>query len=125
MANTLTATCHCQAVKLTLPAGAAGVLACHCSDCRKLHGNFNAFVAAPRAEIAIEGEAALVWRQTSETSRRAFCGVCGARVVKEITTAGRWLVSAGLIDGPTGKRIMKNLWEQSKPDWYDLPEASA
>jgi len=30
-------------------------------------------------------------------------------------------MSAGLIDGPTGKRIIKNLWEHSKPDWYDLP----
>jgi 2-polyprenyl-6-methoxyphenol hydroxylase-like FAD-dependent oxidoreductase len=45
----------------------------------------------------------------------------GTRVLKEVTPAGRWLISAGLIDGPTGKRIIRNLWEQSKPDWYDLP----
>jgi hypothetical protein len=31
------------------------------------------------------------------------------------------MVSAGVIDGPTGKRIIRNLWEQSKGDWYDLP----
>ena len=29
--------------------------------------------------------------------------------------------SAGVIDGPTGKRIMRNLWEPSKGDCYDLP----
>jgi hypothetical protein len=34
-------------------------------------------------------------------------------------------MSAGLIDGPTGKRIVKNLWEVSKPDWYDLPAVQA
>lgn len=121
----LSATCHCGAIHLTLPADAAGVLACHCGDCQKMHGNFNAFLAAPREAIAIEGEAALVWYQSSSASRRAFCGTCGARVVKEQTAAGRWLVSAGLIDGPTGRQILRNLWAQSKPDWYALPEAQA
>jgi hypothetical protein len=121
MTETLTATCHCGAVRLTLPAASIGVLACHCGDCQKMHGNFNAFLAAPREAVGLEGGAALVWYQSSADSRRAFCGTCGARVLKEVTPAGRWLVSAGLIDGPTGKRLMRNLWEQSKPDWYDLP----
>lgn len=125
MTETLNATCHCGAVHLTLPAGAAGVLACHCRDCQKMHGNFNAFLAAPIADIAVEGEGALVWYQSSEAARRAFCGTCGARVLKEVTPAGRWLISAGLVDGPTGKRIIKNLWEESKLDWYDLPAVIA
>ncbi len=124
MTDRLSASCHCGSVRITLPAAAAGVLACHCGDCQKLHGNFNAFVAAPRAEMTVTGEAALVWYASSAASRRAFCGTCGARVVKEISAAGRWLVSAGLIDGPSGKRILRNLWEQSKPDWYDLPEVA-
>jgi hypothetical protein len=123
--NTLTARCHCGGVRLTLPASAAGVMACHCDDCRKMHGNFNAFLAVPRADLTISGEEALVWYQSSASSRRAFCDTCGARVVKEQTAAGRWLVSAGLIDGPTGRHITKNLWSQSKPDWYDLPEVQA
>lgn len=122
MSQTLHASCHCGAVRLTLPADAAGVLACHCGDCQKMHGNFNAFLAAPREAIAIEGADALVWYQSSADSRCAFCGTCGARVVKEQTAAGRWLVSAGLIDGPTGRRILRNLWAPSKPDWYALPE---
>ena len=119
---TLTATCHCGAVRLTLPDGAPGVLACHCGDCQKMHGNFNAFLAAPAAEVGLEGGERLVWYQSSPDSRRAFCGTCGARVLKEQTAAGRWLVSAGLIDGPTGRAIIRNLWAQSKPDWYALPE---
>lgn len=121
MTGTLLASCHCGAVRLSLPAGAAGILACHCGDCRKMHGTFNAFLAAPIAEITLDGGDALIWYQSSDSSRRAFCGTCGARVLKEVTPAGRWLVPAGLIDGPTGRRIVRNLWERSKPDWYDLP----
>jgi hypothetical protein len=124
MTDRLTATCHCGRVQIDLPTAAAGILACHCGDCQKMHGNFNAFLAAPRAEMVVAGEEALVWYQSSDASRRAFCGTCGSRVAKEITAAGRWLVSAGLVDGPTGKRIIRNLWEQSKPDWYDLPDAA-
>lgn len=125
MTETLNATCLCGKVHITLPATAAGILACHCTDCQKLHGNFNAFLAAPIADITLTGAEALVWYQSSPEARRAFCGTCGARVLKEVTPAARWLISAGLIDGPTGKRIVKNLWPQSKPDWYPLPETPA
>jgi hypothetical protein len=125
MTDHIKARCHCGVVCITLPATAAGVIACHCGDCQKLHGNFNTFLAAAIAEIKIEGTEALVWYQSSKDSRRAFCGKCGSRVVKEVTPAGRWLISAGLVDGPIGKHIVKNLWEQSKPDWYHLPPATA
>lgn len=121
MTERLHASCQCGRVRIALPATAAGVLVCHCGDCQKMHGNFNAFLAASAAEVELSGAEALVWYQSSATSRRAFCGTCGARVLKEVTPAGRWLISAGLIDGPVGKRIIRNLWEQSKPDWYDLP----
>lgn len=124
MTDDLHASCHCGRVRITLPASSAGILACHCGDCQKLHGNFNAFLAAPRADLTVTGEDALVWYQSSPDSRRAFCGTCGARVAKEQTAAGRWLVSAGLIDGPTGRHFLRNLWAQSKPDWYALPDVA-
>ncbi len=125
MTDMLNGRCHCGAVRLSLPAASAGVLACHCEDCRKMHGNYNAFIAAPVGDVVVEGVEALVWYQSSTASRRAFCATCGSRVLKEVTNAGRWLVSAGLIDGPTGKRIVRNLWEQSKGDWYDLPAVTS
>lgn len=124
MTDDLHASCHCGRVRITLPASSVGILACHCGDCQKLHGNFNAFLAAPRADLIVTGEEALVWYQSSPDSRRAFCGTCGARVAKEQTAAGRWLVSAGLIDGPTGRHLLRNLWAQSKPDWYALPDVA-
>ena len=63
--DTLSASCHCGKVHIALPAAASGVLACHCDDCRKMHGNFNAFVAAPRADLTVTGEEGLVWYQSS------------------------------------------------------------
>ncbi len=86
-----------------------------------MHGTFNAFLAVSKADVRMTGAQGMVWNQSSDAARRAFCGTCSARVLKEVTAAGRWLISAGLVDGHTAKRIIKNLWEQSKPDWYDLP----
>ena len=121
MTDDLHASCHCGRVRITLPASSVGILACHCGDCQKLHGNFNAFLAVPVVDVEVSGTEHLVWYQSSAAARRAFCATCGARVLKEVTEAGRWLISAGLIEGPTGRRIIKNLWADSKPDWYDLP----
>jgi hypothetical protein len=75
----------------------------------------------PKADVEMAGGEALIWYSPSETARRAFCGTCGARVLKEITAADRWLISAGLLDAPVDKRIIKNLWGKSQPDWYDIP----
>jgi hypothetical protein len=123
-AQHLTGVCHCGGVAFTLPADSTGVLACHCEDCRKMHGNYNAMIAVPASDVTFTARATLTWYQSSPTARRAFCGTCGARVLKDIPAAGRYLISAGLIDGATGMHILKNLWETSKGDWYDLPVAA-
>jgi hypothetical protein len=88
MTDRLNARCHCGKIHLTLPATAAGVLACHCDDCQKMHGNFNAFLAVPVSDVEATGTEHLVWYRSSASARRAFCATCGARVLKEVTEAG-------------------------------------
>ena len=113
--------CHCGGVIFSIPSDSAGVVACHCEDCRKMHGNYNAMLAAPRGEVQFEADGTLHWYASSDKARRGFCTFCGSRLFKDNLGSDRLMVSAGVIDGPTGKRIIRNLWEQSKGDWYDLP----
>jgi hypothetical protein len=113
--------CHCGGVAFSIPADSAGVVACHCEDCRKMHGNYNAMLAAPRDAVQFETDATLHWYDSSEKARRGFCTVCGSRLFKDNLGSDRLMVSAGVIDGPTGKRIIRNHWDSSKGDWYDLP----
>jgi hypothetical protein len=121
--TTATGRCHCGAVRFTITAETVGVIACHCRDCQQMHGNYNVMLAAPRAAVAIEGEPA--WYASSDKARRGFCGTCGSRLFKDILGGDRLLVSAGVVDPPTGKRIIRNIWEQSKGDWYELPPLDA
>ena len=125
MADEQVGRCHCGAVELRVPGDAFGVVACHCDDCQKMHGNFFAMIAAPTASVAVTGAEAMRWYASSEHVRRSFCGTCGSRLVKEAAGSGRWLISVGLFGPRTGRAIRKQVWEGSKPDWYALPATEA
>lgn len=124
MSGALHGRCHCGGVVFSLPADSAGVVACHCTDCRQMHGNYNAMLAAPREAVEFAADGTLYWYQSSDKARRGFCSTCGSRLFKDNLGSARLMVSAGAIDGATGKRIIRNLFAESKGDWYDLPEAA-
>jgi hypothetical protein len=121
MTNTLRAGCHCGGVAFTLPLGCFGVVACHCNDCRTMHGNYNPMLAAPRDAINVLQDETLVWYDSSPEVRRGFCAKCGSRLFKDIHESDHVMVSAGVVAGPVGARIIRNDFEESKGDWYDLP----
>lgn len=109
--------CHCGAVTVEVPATAAGVITCHCDDCQRLHGNFFAFLAAPTAEVRWTGESHMQWYNSSPAARRAFCARCGSRLAKAPVGGERMLVSIGLFGPVTGRRVVKELYADHKPDW--------
>ena len=93
MTGRLHATCHCGKVRMTLPGDAAGVLACHCDDCRRMHGNFNAFLAvahivpAFRSLIKIEVVEILCfvcWLIKAKERDFRLCSAVGGRSVEHI-----------------------------------------
>jgi hypothetical protein len=117
----LSGRCHCGAITVTVPDGAFGVVACHCDDCQRMHGNYFAMVAAPAAAVRWTGEDHVRWYDSSPQARRAFCDRCGSRIAKQANGSDRMLVSVGLFGPTTGLRLRKHVWGDHKPDWYDLP----
>lgn len=117
--------CHCGAVRLRVAPGYFGVVACHCGDCQRLHGNFFAMVAADPAAVQWEGDDAVVRYTSSPSVQRSFCRHCGSRIGKHAEGNPRVLLSVGLFGPRTGLVLRKNVWAQGKPDWYGLPPESA
>jgi hypothetical protein len=113
--------CHCGSVKVTMPAESVGVVACHCGDCQKLHGNYFALLVAERAAVRWEGEAHMRWYRSSPANERSFCERCGSRLAKRPIEGTRVMVSAGLFDRTLPRKVIKHLWLEAKPDWYDAP----
>jgi hypothetical protein len=124
-ADELVGACHCGRVRVRVPADCAGVVACHCADCQKLHGNFFAMLVADRARVRWEGEAHVGWYQSSPDNERAFCTHCGSRLAKRPRGGSRVMVSAGLFDRGLARSVVKNVWLEQKPAWYEAPRAGA
>lgn len=116
----LTGACHCGSVRVRMPGDSAGVVACHCADCQKLHGNFFALLAAERSAVRWEGEEHIVWYRSSPANERGFCGHCGSRLAKRPVEGSKIMVSAGLFEA-LPRKVIKNLWVEQKPAWYEAP----
>lgn len=122
----LEGTCFCGAVSFRAASDPVGVISCHCTDCQKMHGTYNAMAAVPRDTLTIEGP--VRWYDSSESAKRGFCETCGARLFKDNNGSDKVMVSMvsmGAIDTPTGLRKFKNLFVESKGDWYELPAEEA
>jgi hypothetical protein len=110
--------CHCGKVSVSVPEDAFGVVACHCGDCQKLHGNFFAMLAVDRAAVQWSGESHIQWYESSTKARRGFCSNCGSRLAKDPNGSPKVLVSVGLFERTLHRTIEKSLFEDAKPEWY-------
>lgn len=113
--------CHCGGITVRLPVDAFGIVACHCGDCQRLHGNFFAMLAVPTDQVEWAGELAPQWYASSAQARRSHCPRCGSRLAKQPADGQRTLVSAGLFERDLPRRIRKQVWSDAHPAWYDLP----
>jgi hypothetical protein len=121
----LEGTCHCGGVTVSVPDDAYGLIACHCGDCQKLHGNFFAMLAVATTDVTWGGKLPPQWYESSPVSQRAHCPRCGSRLAKRSTEGGRTLVSAGLFPRDLPRRIVRQVWSDSHPGWYELPATAS
>lgn len=112
--------CHCGGVQFEVQGG-FGVVICHCQDCHKLHGNAFAMVVISPEQLKMTSAETLKRYRSSEQVQRSFCGECGSRLFKEPDDGQKLMVSMGLLGRETGLQIRKQVWTESKPDWYPLP----
>lgn len=124
MENRLEGHCHCGGVKISIPGDTPGVVACHCEDCQRLHGNFFALLAADAGQVQWAGDLTPQWYDSSPRARRAHCPRCGSRLAKQASGSDRLLLSAGLFGPRLPRGIVRHLFVQSRPDWYAVDATS-
>jgi hypothetical protein len=116
--------CMCGAVRYQVSGPLRPIIACHCIQCRKSSGHYVAATACPTEALQIDG-ATLQWFASSSQAERGFCGRCGSNLFWRLRGANSTSIWAGSIDGPTGLHIAKQLFTESKGDYYALPDAFA
>ncbi len=125
-AEALTGTCLCRANQFSIDRPMGAVIACHCTQCRKLSGHYSASFDV--TEDALVWHAKLVVEYTSPGGgARGFCPECGSSLYFRAVDSG-FSVEAGCVDNPTGGRLELHIFTADKGDYYDLhdgvPQAS-
>ena len=123
MSDAVTATggCLCGAVRYAVSGRLRGVVLCHCEMCRRTHGHFAAYTAAPRSALRLVESRSLKWYRSSPRARRGFCSECGASLFWEANDRDTISIAAGTLDAPTGLATVLQIHTASAGDYYEVP----
>ena len=125
--------CLCGAVRYEILGEMRGIVNCHCSKCRRFHGNFGAYTSIELKNLAFVEKRGLKWYRsiTDETPNvhRGFCVECGSSLFWHPRGQELIAVAAGSLDTPTDLTTIGHVWVSQISDYYeihdDLPQLSA
>lgn len=116
----VTGKCLCGQVRYNTEAQLRGVVACHCSQCRRSSGHHVAATQCRFTELNIEENGALRWFESSPGTWRGFCSNCGSNLFWHNRAEPNLSIMAGTLDGPTGLKIAKHIYKADKGDYYSI-----
>tara|TARA_R110002124_G_scaffold53433_4_gene153287 strand:+ start:359 stop:745 length:387 start_codon:yes stop_codon:yes gene_type:complete len=114
----LVASCLCGANRFALEGAGQGIIACHCSQCRKTSGHYAASLDV--AGIRWQARAAVGEYASAGGGTRGFCTSCGSSLYFRAPD-GAISVEAGAIDGPTGRKLSAHIYCANTGDYYRIP----
>ena len=114
--------CLCGAVRYEVTGPLRGVVACHCSQCRRTSGHFVAASSAPADALTLNRAEGLCWYRSSPGAERGFCRVCGGNLFWRAIGNSDISIMAGSLDTPTGLTITEHIFVADKSDYYRLDD---
>jgi hypothetical protein len=122
--------CLCGQVQFEIHGALRGIVNCHCSKCRKFHGNYGAYTSVKVENLKITEKTTLKWYKspTDETAdvHRGFCSECGSSLFWHPKDRPTIAIAAGSLDSPTNLKTIGHIWCSQKADFYkiedDLPQ---
>jgi len=114
--------CLCGKVRFEISDDVPPPTACHCSQCRKHSGHFEASTDIPRSALKVDGVEHVTWYSSSEKVRRGFCRICGSSLFWDPIHKDWTAVAMGALDGPTNTKLVRHIYVGSKGDYYDIAD---
>lgn len=118
----VTGGCLCGAVRYEIHGPLREVIACHCGQCLRQHGNFATYSATGKNQLRLLKDGELAWYASSQKARRGFCRACGSSLFWEPLDRDYIAVSAGSFDGPSPVKLTKHIYVKDKPSYYELTD---
>jgi len=119
---TRTGGCLCGGVRYRILGALRGVIACHCSQCRRTSGHYAAMTSAPSANVELTSSDHLRWYKSSDTAERGFCGVCGGNLFWKQVGRDAISITAGTLDTPTNLAVEEHIFVADKSDYYSIDD---
>ena len=114
--------CLCGAVRFSIEGAMRQVIACHCGQCLRTHGNFGAYTSCDETRLHLEETRGLAWYVSSEFAKRGFCRICGSSLFWKPEAAAYVAVSAGALDDAGPLKLAKHIFTADKPGWYAITD---
>lgn len=130
MADPLTGSCLCGAIRFAVDAPVRELRACHCRNCQKASGAGGSVNAVlPSSAFRITQGTPKRYSARADSGRllhRYFCGDCGSPVYSQReTTPETVVVRAGLFDDAAEMKVVANIWTKSARPWSFIdPEST-
>ena len=116
--------CLCGAIRYEIHGPLRDVVNCHCSKCRRFHGNFGAYTSIRHEDLILIKQTSLKWYHsvTDETPdvQRGFCSECGSSLFWHPKGRETIAVAAGSLDEPTRLKTIGHIWLSQRSDFYEL-----
>ena len=113
-----TGSCLCGAVAFEIHGALDDVVACHCSQCRKMTGNYWASTHCADKDLKFTKQDGLKWFSSSATSKRGFCKDCGSSLFWKKNGEAVTSICVGSIDGKTGLKLGGHIFTVDAGDYY-------
>ncbi|WP_226933524.1 GFA family protein [Pseudogemmobacter faecipullorum] len=119
--------CLCGHVVFEADPPLRDVVACHCSQCRKVSGHYWAASAVVMGRFRLIEERGLKWFRSSEFARRGFCGDCGAALFWQPLPGAdpSWSpegpamhFAPGALEGEAGLKLQAHIFKSDAGDYY-------
>ena len=113
--------CLCGAVRYAVRHGALRpVVACHCTQCRRITGHYLAATAARRRNFRMIEDSGLKWYDSSGEARRGFCGNCGSTLFWEPRGRDYLSIAAGSLDDSSSLTTVCHIFVADKGGYYQI-----
>lgn len=123
--NTHKGSCLCRAISFEVNCDLPPPSACHCRECRKHSGHYEASADVPRSAVVVTGAENIKWYKSSEKIRRGFCGTCGSSLFRDPMDQQKhdWTaISLGAFDTPTNTKLKQHIFVSEKGDYYEIAD---
>jgi hypothetical protein len=113
--------CLCGAVRYAVRHGTLRpVVACHCTQCRRITGHYLAATAARRHDFRLLEDSGLKWYDSSSEARRGFCGLCGSTLFWQAHGRDYLSIAAGSLDDSSAITTACHIFVANKGRYYQI-----